>query len=292
MEWFKFYQNKWLSDPAICSLSPYDKLIFITLLCLASQTDERDGVIKYIDERSIIKIAGLDSFEEETNGWMKRFVTLGLTETLQGQKLLVINFEKRQNKALTSAERVRNYRARQKGKLEIVTKCNEEGYNVTLDKIREDKIREDISNLKKLHNHSSVGEKEKEGLTFEEVNEEGEIIKKKSPKGYHQERLKEIVDYWNSLPALNATSKTTTRNPSAKRVLLPPLGKITTPLSIRMKVIFSQNPDNEDIKYAIKQYALDIMNRVPKDGNDYHEHRLSFYEFFNQKNGFIKFLHR
>ena len=46
----------------------------------------------------------------------------------------------------------------------------------------------------------------------------------------------------------------------------------------------------EDFKKAILNYCVEILNRNP--ANDYSRHRFSFYEFFKQKNGFIKFLNK
>lgn len=165
MEWFKFYHNKWLVDPAICSLQVQDRLCFITLLCLASQADDRDGSVKYIDEDTLIRLTRLDDNPLDTEncdvtkarGCVTRFVTVGLVEVINDQILKIINFEKRQSQAMTGAERVRLHRARKQN----VTKCNDESYNVTLDKIREDK--------------NSIGD---DDISFQEIDDDGDEVKK------------------------------------------------------------------------------------------------------------------
>ena len=77
--WFKFYGQDWLTDLKIIMLSPVDRLCFITLLCLASTTD--DAVIKNCNENALIELTHLynNPYDDKDNdynraiGCLKRF---------------------------------------------------------------------------------------------------------------------------------------------------------------------------------------------------------------------------
>lgn len=160
MEWFKFYHNKWLTDPAILSLKPHDRLIFVTLLCLASQTDERDGVVRYVSNealRSVTLVRYADKNDVDSDG-VEALQKVGLVELIDAQTLRICNFEKRQNTALTNAERQKLYRQRNKS----VTERNER-YNDS--NAREEKIRED----KNINIHTNEPSYSKSFLKFWEA---------------------------------------------------------------------------------------------------------------------------
>lgn len=148
MEWFKFYHNKWLTDRAINNLRPQDRLCFITLLCVTSQSDERNGVVTQYSEHEIIKLTQLDiDVNDETKsdyhlaiGFTKRLVDCGVIEMINSVTIRIKNFEKRQDTMLSPAERAKKYR--DKKKVTNVTNKSDER-NAREDKIREDKIRED-----------------------------------------------------------------------------------------------------------------------------------------------------
>jgi hypothetical protein len=140
MEWFKFYHNKWLTDPAIVSLKPIDRLIFITLLCLASQSDERDGTVRYVSNEALRCVTlGHNAYKlGEAFDGVEALEKMGLVTLISANSLKICNFEKRQNTALTNAERQKLYRERYK----VVTYSNERynDSNARVDKIRVDKI--------------------------------------------------------------------------------------------------------------------------------------------------------
>ncbi|MBI5573500.1 MAG: hypothetical protein HY919_02970 [Elusimicrobia bacterium] len=99
-----------------------------------------------------------------------------------------------------------------------------------------------------------------------------------------------IWNIWNEL----ATSAKlpfgvrTALNRPALTKLLPQCRKITP--DIEFIFLDLQKYTEEDFKKAILNYCAEILNRNPV--NDYSRHRFSFYDFFKQKNGFLKFLHR
>lgn len=162
MDWFKFYGRDWLIDGKIITMIPEDRICFITLLCLASSTEEQ-GIIKDHSEASIISMSHL--FEENADnakGVLQRLEGKGMihvtkcNENSNGPQNVIVTinaFTKRQSRALTPNERQAKFRAKKKSNEEQgldkgdVTKSNdkvtESNATVTLDI---DKIREDKSN--------------------------------------------------------------------------------------------------------------------------------------------------
>ena len=188
MEWFKFYHNKWLTDLAIGRLLPEDRLCFITLLCLASQADNRNGVVLRASESEIIMLSKVP--ENVTRGCLKRIEDEGLIKVNEGGSIKILNFEKRQSTNLSGAERAKRFRMKQKGvdvtnvtesNVTKVTPIREEESRV--DKIRTEKRRDVVTLPKKkeygefrnvlltdqeYHNLSKVlGEKNVAVLVFE-----------------------------------------------------------------------------------------------------------------------------
>lgn len=139
MEWFKFYNSKWLSDLAIISLDPIDRLCFITLLCVTAQSDDRDGTVSQCDEHHVLMLSHLSpEYYKRGVGFMKRLIDIGLVEQLDGGTIRIKNFEKRQNSLLTGAERTKRYR----DKLNV-TKVTEKSHksNARVEESRVDKKR-------------------------------------------------------------------------------------------------------------------------------------------------------
>lgn len=140
MEWFKFYYNKWLSDLGVGRLRPEDRLCFITLLCLASQSDERNGVVLRVDEEQLITLTRLpvNIYDDQKSpyhnaiGCLKRMEDEGMILLRTEGEILIINYEKRQNSQLTGAERAKKYRDSHK---------ESDERNAREEEIREDKRR-------------------------------------------------------------------------------------------------------------------------------------------------------
>ncbi len=171
MEWFKFYHNKWLSDRAIRSLTPQQQLCFITLLCVTSQSDERNGIVTYYDEREIIALTGLqrnpydteDCDVKRAQGFTEILLDRGVLERINENTIRVKNFEKRQQTQLSGAERAKAYRERKKSDDRNVTSRDDR--NAREEKIREEKIRED---KKEIVARVSFGEMKHVHLTEQE----------------------------------------------------------------------------------------------------------------------------
>jgi hypothetical protein len=171
MEWFKFYHNKWLTDCKILSLSLVDRLCFITLLCVASReresasrasqnvTKHRDGAIFDYDEWQIIKLTQLEPDVknpehcpvEKSIGFTERLIQMGLLERIDDTTIAVKNFGKLQDRALSDAERARNYRLRKKDVDTVDSERHEPSRTVTtpvtLDK---EKIKRKNNNISSL----------------------------------------------------------------------------------------------------------------------------------------------
>jgi len=96
-----------------------------------------------------------------------------------------------------------------------------------------------------------------------------------------------IRDYWNSLKTLPGHI-TDFKNIGARDRLLPECRKITPDIEVSFGKLIKSGYTEEDFKLAVKNYVGNIINRDPN--NDFSNHRFSLYEFFSQKNGFIKFL--
>lgn len=174
MEWFKFYHNKWLTDRAINNLRPQDRLCFITLLCVTSQSDERDGCVTHYSEHEIIKLTQLDinvTDEEKSDyhraiGFTQRLVDCGIIEMIDTATIRIKNFAKRQDTMLSPAERSKKYR--DKKRVTPVTNKSDER-TARVEKSREDKRR-----IEKINTTAPVklkfGEFDKVNLTQEEFN--------------------------------------------------------------------------------------------------------------------------
>ena len=114
-KWFKFYGQDYLTDPKMLSLTPAEKALWITLLCLASASSD-EGTIKYVSEQKIMALTGIEPLDEEwkkCEGFLKKFEELSMIKTKK-EKITVINFTKRQEQQLSNAERQLRYRNKQK----------------------------------------------------------------------------------------------------------------------------------------------------------------------------------
>ena len=102
------------------------------------------------------------------------------------------------------------------------------------------------------------------------------------------ERINTIIVFWNSLDTSKVLNVTNPKNTTTLKKLLPRCNGITEPIEKSFGKLSGYSA--EDFERATKNYVKEILNRDPK--NDYANHRFSFYEFFKQENGFIKFLNK
>lgn len=149
--WFKFYGQDFLTDPKMLVLTSSQKMMWITLLCLVS-TSEEEGIIKNIDEHRLKILSGIQFYDpitdewKQTDGTLKQFEKLNMIQ-VKGETIEILNFKKRQspqdsNDPDSVRERVQKYR--NKSKTLPVTECNDRGEESRGDKKRIDKKREEI----------------------------------------------------------------------------------------------------------------------------------------------------
>lgn len=179
MNWFKFYGQDFLTDPKIKSLSAIDQLAFVYLLSLGSQSN---GVIEIVTEKIL---AGMMCAEfDNLKGVFERLSLLKMIRHDNG-RIVIINFEKRQQSNLTGYERVKRYRENKAKLLKPVINDNvgdNKDDNDRIDKIREEEIRieqEEVAAPQKKINSLSLTKgqvmafmKSFPGMTCEEVKEE------------------------------------------------------------------------------------------------------------------------
>lgn len=150
--WFKFYGQDWLMDAKVLQLEPEERLCFITLMCLASSSD--DGLVKGYTEAMIRRLSDVDGAE----GCLEHFSNIGMitidnANDNNGCVITIKNWDKRQNSNFTQYERVKRHREKIKGKegfKNTVTTTdlvplviNDNAGNVINDNPREEKKRED-----------------------------------------------------------------------------------------------------------------------------------------------------
>lgn len=117
-QWFKFYGGEYLSDPKIERLSPIERSCWITILCMASMG--ADGVIEYLTVESLLNRSGIQFDPYHPEEWEKalgvlvKFKNLKMIDCKDDGTIIVLNWEKRQEHALTPAERMAKMRAKAK----------------------------------------------------------------------------------------------------------------------------------------------------------------------------------
>jgi len=182
MKWFKFYGQDFLTDSKLSALNPFQRLIWVVLLCVASQDDKKTGILKFLEESRLVELAGLNYEDMESMYGTKRGVTLetfcnmGLVTRTDTETLHVTNYYKRQTQQSTSSERVAEWRARKKG-LHTIKENVTNVTNVTLQSNgRIDKNRIDIPPYPP---RGGVGKNKKpyyDGLRMTKVGEQWRIL--------------------------------------------------------------------------------------------------------------------
>lgn len=158
MKWFKFYGQDFLTDSKLSGLNPYQRLMWVVLLCMASQDDKKSGILPFFSEARLVALSGLNYDDMESMYGMKQDVTIetfcnmGIVKWLNKNTLLVTNYHQKQTQQSTSTERVADYRLRIKAKKQDRPNVTNET-NVTLqsnnrvEESRVDKIRIDNKDM-------------------------------------------------------------------------------------------------------------------------------------------------
>lgn len=155
MKWFKFYGQDFITDPKMGFLSTAQRLMWVYLLAMASQSEKRDGILKFISLDHLRMIAGISTEDENwkaTDKTLELFAEMKLITIIDEFTIKITNYENYQEKELTNAERQERYRLKKQISNEIVTPILQQG-NARIDKNRIDKNKE--KNIEKKNTTSS-----------------------------------------------------------------------------------------------------------------------------------------
>lgn len=142
--WFKFYGSEFLSDPKISALTAQERSCWMTLLCLASSSSS-PGKIEFLTTEVLLKKSGVEFDPYDTAEWDK---CLGVLRVFERMKMITMsddgvieisNWVKRQETALTNAERQAKYRENKNSNKKVTDTVTK----VTLEEKRIDKNREE-----------------------------------------------------------------------------------------------------------------------------------------------------
>lgn len=165
-QWFKFYGAEYLSDPKMDRLTVQERSCWLTLLCMASQSN---GIVKYLSIEGLLTKSGVHFNPYDSSEWDK---SQDVLRTFEQYEMIVIhkngeveikNWDKRQEHNLTVAERVAKSRAKKK----IVT-MNVTSVTTEENRIEENRIESNSTVTQKKPLKTSFGEFEKVKLTDEE----------------------------------------------------------------------------------------------------------------------------
>lgn len=133
MQWFKFYGQDFLTDPKMRVLTVEEKMCWVVLMCLANAEDKK-GKISFLNEEEVMRQASVEEGSpmwEATKGFLDKFEELQMlsidkttSSPLRNAKsrssqllrwcVTLINFDARQDRDLSGAERQQRYRERLK----------------------------------------------------------------------------------------------------------------------------------------------------------------------------------
>lgn len=158
--WYKFHGGEYLIDPKIKGMTAGERSCWITLMCYSS-TSECEGVIKHLTESQLIRDSGIGIYDDqykELEGILQKFERLEMITVDSNGTILLTNWNKKQEKNLTGAERMKRYRLRrgdenEQESDEDVTDVTESDATVTLEekRIEKKRIEENINILYELY---------------------------------------------------------------------------------------------------------------------------------------------
>lgn len=191
-QWFKFYGGEYLSDPKIERLTPTERSCWVTLLCLASMNGS--GEIEYLTVESLLNKSGIQFDPYHPEDWEK---SLGVLTKFQNMKMLkldsngtisILNWKKRQEHAMTVAERQAKYRENRKSNEKVTARVTK----VTTEEKRIEENREDITSGAK---DGAESEKPKHNPLGAEVIKAFEAVDPKNKKYYGNKTQRAACDF-------------------------------------------------------------------------------------------------
>lgn len=142
-QWFKFYGAEYLSDPKMDRLTVQERSCWLTLLCMASQTN---GIIKFISVEGLLNKSGIKFNPYDSTEWdnaqnvLKIFEQYEMIDISDKGIISIKNWEKRQEHNLSIAERVAKHRQNKKTNENVTSDVT----NVTSEENRIEENREKI----------------------------------------------------------------------------------------------------------------------------------------------------
>lgn len=117
-QWFKMYGGEFLNDPKIQELSGDERSCWVTILCLAS-TSTIEGKIEFLTLNSLYRMSGVrtttnDNENDNEVDVITKFQRLKMLRQNSDGSIDVINWDKRQQRAMTGYERVKKHRNNKK----------------------------------------------------------------------------------------------------------------------------------------------------------------------------------
>ena len=178
--WFKFYGGEYLSDPKILQLTAEERSGWVTLLCLASQTE--GGEIKFLSERQLWVMAGIS----KPTKLLKKLADLDMVSVDSNGTVTVRNWMKRQYSE--SLERVRKFREKRSGNADVT------------DRIEESRVEEKRIDKNRVERVERTPRDEAMEFFDPSSDLAGDILKEFSEKGMPQDILareaKKFMLYW------------------------------------------------------------------------------------------------
>lgn len=173
-QWFKFYGAEYLSDPKMDRLTVQERSCWITLLCMASQSN---GVIKFLSVEGLLVKSGVRFNAHDSTEWdnaqnvLHNFELYEMIKVNINGSIEILNWEKRQEHNLTVAERVAKSRANKKSNENVTI-------NVTDVTSEENRIEENRREENNLSETSSLSELKTKSKKIKEKQEDVELNKK------------------------------------------------------------------------------------------------------------------
>lgn len=249
--WFKFYGSEYLSDTKIASLSASERSCWITLLCLAGNSNE-GGMIRYLTIEVLLEKSGIkfNPFETEDE-WNNCFCVLSKLEKMKMIKLHdegeveILNWGKRQETTLTNSERQAKYRENKKSNEKVTGVTTK----VTLEKKRIEERRrekkEEGGNRSILYLENIPEEDIQEIYKTYEISTQAIKDKAKAIVDYCKSRGKRYSDYKATLRVW--ISKDFKKRPEVKKV--EPIEQVSRPIP-------------EDIKKGIRELGIGMKKSL------------------------------
>lgn len=256
-QWFKFYGMDYLNSPTIHLLNSFERSCWVTLMCYASTKDNK---IEFLNEDTLFDKSGICNVvqRDATRGVLDKFVRFKMIK-IDGDLISLNNFEKRQEYTMTSTERSRIFREKQRGNQEIATKLqrkatksNARNANATLEEKRIEENRIDINTQQQVVDDGI------EKQISEVINQMAKNIDPKNARFYghkvQREACKFVIQTYGYEVVLDFIESY--KNAKGKINYLP---SITSPIELRDKwVKVLDSVEREKVSFLKKKKVINL----------------------------------